>query len=467
MGHKQTSHEERGHLRLVVDNDGGSSRDRPRVHVSQNDELAEAEVISAMLMNAEGRAVAKHMLTPQCFYHDDLRHIFIAIVSCDDDGALGQPEDAVVTVVGWLRDREVIQRVGGARRIGELLDSVPATAQVERLCRRLIDLRRLRRVAKLVHRVGAEVYTREASHDPQKWLQDVASAFQHIADDAPEVEIATAGSAVEDADAWVMRAHSGDKSALGLELPLKELQKKTTGLYLGETLVITAKTGGGKTLLAGTISKHVAKETMFAAGWWSLEMPKRQLISRMACADAEVSAHALRAGRLNDEDLLKYRMALHELKALPLFFDEHRPRRGWRTVESVLSTMNRYKQSCEQKLGRPLGLMVLDFVQLLDCSGVASRRANREQQLNLASYLLVREAERLGIALILLCQTNEDGQIREAKSVSHHAHAWWRLTISKDRFKNWNGSTQIQKARHGGTGKVDFGYDPQSVRFHD
>ena len=196
-------------------------------------------------------------------------------------------------------------------------------------------------------------------------------------------------------------------------------------------------------------------------------MPKKQLVSRMACSDSEVSAYALRAGRLNAKDLLSYRAALADLKDLPLFFDEFRPRRGWRTVESILSTMNRYVQTCERVMGRPLGLMVLDFIQKLDCSGVVSRRANRELQLNVASDMLVREAERLGIALVILCQTNEDGQIRESKAVTHHVHAWWKLEISKDRFKNWHGQISIPKARHGSTGNVEFNYDPQSVRFFD
>lgn len=433
-----------------------------------HDPLVESEVVSACLTSADARSVARHLLSADDFHLDDLRLIWGALVACDDEGELAgaSGEDAVVLVAQRLRADELIYRAGGARRLGEVLGAAPARAQHDRLCRKLVDLRRLRQALAIVHQLANDGYTAVATHDPQRWLQEAASALQSVADDAPAVGVGTADTAALEAVEWARRAHAGDRAVLGLRLPWREVQNKTEGLFFGETLVLTARTGGGKTLCSGEIAQYVAEHSRHAAGVWSLEMPKRQLMSRMGVARARISAHALRGGRLSDDSLVAYEAALEELRKMPLFFDEHRPRMGWRSVTSILATMSRYRQMCPRKFGRPLGVMVLDFVQKIDFSDVAPKKS-REYQMNMGSDLLVREAERQNIALVMLCQTNEDGQIRESKAVAHHAHSHWHLEITRQRGGEWRATIQIRKARHGSTGRVDVGYDPVSVRFFD
>lgn len=458
------------YLRLVVDNDGGSSRDRPRGgRVPPNDIEAEAVILSGMMFSAAQRAIALWSLTPESFYSDNHRLIFGAIKALDEAGELEgeQHEGAVVQVASWLRKRELIQRAGGANYLGELLNA-PATGRMETLCRTVADLHRLRRAIAIVQKAAAEGYGPEALANPERWVRDVGAALTVIADDSIHTAAGGAKEAAAEAYIHTQKAHDPeDVTARGLEIPIAAIQKHTSGLYLGETLAITARSGGGKTLLAGQLIEAVAAGGDFAAGMWSLEMPKRQIVSRLAIARARLSAHAHRAGRLPPDELAEYNAALDELAALPMFFDEHKPRMGWRTVESILSTMRRYHLEAPKRYGKPLGLMVLDFVQKLDCSGVADGRATREYQLNIASDMLVRTAEEIGIALVLLCQTNDDGAIRESKAVTHHVHSWWKLTTRKEAVGEWYGEIDIPKARHGGVGSVPFAFDPRSPRFHD
>lgn len=454
------------HLRLV--GDGGTSSDRP-VRIPPNDLASEAVLLGSMIMDRRHRATIRHMVTADTLYGADNRIVYRAVCELDDRNELdGDPDVAIVVLAGHLRDRQLIQRAGGARRLGELVSATAATSQVETLCRRVIDSQRLRRAIQATALANSEAYGAVAHADPQGWLQDVATALQQISDDGQSAGIATANDAVAEAVAHVERSHADDGAAeRGMDLPWLEMTAQTCGLFLGESVAVTAKTGGGKSLLAGHVAEYVAETSGRAVGIWSLEMPRRQLISRMAVSRSCVSAHALRQGRLNESEMVRYRMALDELRSLPLFFDEWRPRRGWRTVESILATMARYAQQCPAQFGKPLGLMILDFIQKLDCSGVADRRASRENQLNIASDMIVREAERLNIALIMLGQTNEDGDIREAKSIAHHCHAWWKLEIKKQRAGNWTGEIHIAKQRHGAGGRVSFGFDPHCIRFHD
>lgn len=456
------------HLRLVQ-GDGGTSRDRhERGRVPPNDLAGERVILAGMMTSKAQRATASYMLKPESFYGDNHRLIFEAIRSLDDAGTFDSSDDVpVVLVAGWLRDRELIERAGRVAYLGELVGEVPMVVQFEEVCVRVVNLARLRRAVSALQRAAAEGYGTDAARDPERFLQVALQALEAIVDDTPAAEIATAEDACIEEVAHVTKAHADDGHALrGLRLPLRELHIKTGGIFLGESTCITAATGGGKTLLAGTVAEFIAEHSMYAAGIWSLEMPKRQLVSRMALARSRVNAYAYRGGRLNDVDLAAYNLALQKIRDLPLFFDEHVPRRGWRTIESILSSLHRYAARVPEKLGKPLGLMVLDFMQKVDCSGLAPKKS-REYQLNIASDMLVRALERLNVAGIILCQTNEDGQIRESKAVAHHCHGWWKLEIGKNRAGEHTGTVRLGKARHGGKGIVSFPFDAPCVRFHD
>jgi replicative DNA helicase len=355
--------------------------------------------------------------------------------------------------------------------------SPSSVALYEAACRKLMHLSRLRVLGTALRVASAEVFDagRLASND-YDWPRDVWSRIGAIVEDLPSEGWTTAAEASAQAMEHTRRAHDHTiLGARGLTLPWPTLQKHTGGLFLGETYVITAETGGGKTLLAGELAAHIAETSGFAAGVWSLEMPPGQLMSRLAVRRARINATDHRNGVLDAEAQSKHLGAMSQLAQLPMFFDGKRPRTGQRSITSILATMQHYARKAPMPVdkggyGRPLGVMVLDYAQKVDMSAAAPHE-NREQQLNRGSDMLKRAAEELNVALVLICQENKEGKIRDAAAVEFHIENRWRLKINARPSANpmdrglHPATIDIGKARHGAKGRVPMWFDPHSVGF--
>ena len=144
----------------------------------------------------------------------------------------------------------------------------------------------------------------------------------------------------------------------------------TGGLHSGELIILAARPSMGKTAFALNIAWHVATRLFQPVAIFSLEMSQESLLTRMLCAAARVDSQRFRTGYLNEQERQKLRAAAHQMVEAPIFIDD--------TAGANLMDMHAKLRRLQQS-GQKLGLVVVDYLQLMSSKG---RIENRNQEVS-------------------------------------------------------------------------------------
>ena len=194
------------------------------------------------------------------------------------------------------------------------------------------------------------------------------------------------------------------KGALsGISTGFYDLDKKTTGLHGSELIVLAARPGMGKTALALNIATHVAIKENLPVAIFSLEMPKEQLANRILSSEAMVDSNKIRTGKLEDSDWAKIAESLGTLSDANIYIDN--------TVD--ISSMEIRARCRKLKLEKGLGLVVVDYLQLIQGNG--RRNGSRENEISEISRSLKLLARELNVPVIALSQLSRGAEKREDK----------------------------------------------------
>lgn len=440
---------------------------------------AEAVVLSAILLSHDALAEVADFLKPEHFYSDANGRIYDAMLSLD---AAGTPVD-VSTVASYLRDREQLGGIGGPGYLAQLADATPAVAHVPAHARVVFEKWRMRAFIATCQRFAAEGYGDVG--DTQRWLDEAESEVFALATPA------TAQSTTVDLrDAlrttfqqMVAAAERGDH-VTGLATGLTKLDEQTSGLHPGDLIVVAARPGMGKTAFLLNVAVNVAAPRVRkvdgaelqvpgdAVAVFSLEMPREQIALRMACSEARVDLRKARGGHLQIDDWRRMTEASTFLASLPIKIDDA-------SGQSLLSVRAKARriQAEERRAGRKLGLIVIDYLQLLDMGDAG---ANRDQQIGDTTRGLKRLAKELEVPVILLSQVNRKveersdkrpvlSDLRESGNIEADADAV--VFVYRDEYYNPESKAKgiaeliIGKQRNGPPGRVHVRFDAACTRF--
>jgi len=426
-----------------------NEREPPTVagRVPPNDLDAEAVVLSAVMLGGVktfGRV--SDVLSEDSFFSDPNKAIWRAIAAVAADGT---PIDTL-TVAHWLRNREQIQRIGGATYLGQIVDATPAVANVvahahavQRLCLR-------RRVIATCQRYAAEGYG-DIGND-QSWVDSAARDLRHLAERSANLA-ASAISVGRSANQAAAEVHDRIERGqlMGTSTGIEPLDDETAGVHGGDFTVLSAKTGGGKTALACALSVNIADawhqsegKRGGGVGFVSLEMPHKQLSTRMACSLGRVNWHAVRLGHATNDDYGKIVAGAELLRDLPITIDDRKPA----TIADVCARARRMRDDFAKR-GIPMRLFVIDYVQKIIGKDEVDRNATRERELARVAEMLVALAEELDTCVMGLAQLTDDGLVRDCRAIVHEACGWWDLSIEAQKRKGPRVATvRIKKQRH-------------------
>jgi replicative DNA helicase len=457
--------------------------------VPPNDLGAEAAVLSAVLLSRDALDKVQPILSPEHFYADANRKIFEAFA---DLSSVGRPID-ILTVRSWLADRELLQRVGGATYLAQMLDSVPAVANVDDYARRVKEKWRMRQLIAACQRITAEGYGTVES--VQAFIDQAEQAVYDIARTPEASTVHPIKEVIQTTFVRLTQAlHRGNRIT-GTPTGFSGIDRLTGGLNGGDLVIVAARPGMGKTSLVLNMAVNVAlpklvesvrvdddgsggnvrQEPGSGVAVFSLEMPREQLASRMLCSEARVDVAKLRLGFLDENDWSRLTKAAGELAKLPIWVDDTSDL----NVLELRAKVRRI-QAMQDQSGTTLGLVMIDYLQLMSGN---QKVTSREQQISEISRNLKKLAKDLNVPVIALSQLNRAVETRNTKdkrpqlsdlreSGAIEQDADMILFIYRDDYYNQEDPSVaglaeliVAKQRNGPTGRVKVRFTKSCTRF--
>jgi replicative DNA helicase len=354
---------------------------------------AEQGVLGCVLLSPNecmGVCIEKFKAGALVFY--DLRHqtIFSALAEMYD---ARQPID-LITLQQQLKDRQLLEQVGGLPYLSTLPDMVPSSANLTYYVEIVLEKFLLRTMILTCTDVVGRVYDYEG--DVDALLDEVERDILRISETRVQGQTATIKDLVKKAINTIEDFHQRQGVLTGVGTGFADLDKMTSGLHGGEMVVIAARPSMGKTSLAMNIAEHVAIELRLGVGVFSLEMTSESLVLRMLCSRSRVNLRSVREGFLAERDFPKLTGAAGKLANAPLFIDD----------SSGLSILQLRAKARRMHQQYGVKLFVIDYLQLLHST---SRRAeNRQQEIADISNGIKALAKELNVPVIVLSQLNRE-----------------------------------------------------------
>lgn len=422
---------------------------------------AEQAVLGCMLLDSDIIPAVTELIRSEDFYRDDHREICEAII---DLAEMAKPVD-IITVSEQLQLRGALDNVGGLDYLTGIANGVPTTSNARHYARIVGEKSLLRKLIKAASDISAMSY--EASEEAvyvldkaEKSIFDIlqkrnTQGFTHIKD----VLLETFNRLEE--------LYNSKSFITGIPTGFTDLDEKTAGLQNSDLVLIAARPGMGKTAIALNIAQYAAVRKHVPVAIFNLEMSKDQLVNRMLCSEVMVDSHRMRTGKLEDNDWNKIAQALAPLSEAPIYIDD----------TPGISVMDIRSKCRRLKLEKNLGLVVIDYLQLMQGRG---RSENRQQEVSEISRSLKILAKELNVPVVTMSQLSRGPEsrtdhrpmlsdLRESGAIEQDADIVMFLYrddyYNPDTEKKNIAEVIIAKHRNGSTGTIELRWFGQYTKF--
>ena len=363
---------------------------------------AEQSLLGGLLIDNEALDKVADIVSVKDFYRQDHQIIYQHIHRLIERS---QPAD-IVTVGESLESNSELNTVGGLEYLGLLAESTPTAANI----RGYAQIIRERSIMRSLVEVGTDIVDNALSpqgRDAQQLLDESESKIFQIAEAGKNDRIGFTDikdllpQVAERIDQLFQRDNPSDVT--GIPTGYKDLDMMTSGLQPGDLIIIAGRPSMGKTSLALNICEYVAIDTGLPSAVFSMEMASTQLVSRLIGSVGKLNQHKMRTGQLDDNDWEKLSYALGQLNEAPIFIDEGSALNPY----EVRARARRLHKQC----GR-LGLIVIDYLQLMGSAGSTENRATEISEISRSLKALAKE---LNVPVIALSQLNRSVEQRPDK----------------------------------------------------
>ena len=362
---------------------------------------AEQAVLGGLLLDASAWFNVSDVVQTEDFYRPDHRTIFDAIRAL----ATNQKATDAVTVSEHLERHGQLTDVGGLAYLGTLARDTPTAANVRAYAEIVHERSLLRQLIKTGTEIAASAYNtdgetaRDLVDKAEQGVFAIAEAGARAGGGARSVaEMLPA--VIDQIDEW----HSNPGAMRGLATGFADFDKMTGGLRPGDLVIIAGRPSMGKSTLAVNMAEYAAVNPSIRApvAIFSLEMPSEQIITRMLASIGGVPLGSLRSGRIADEDWARITSATSQLSEAKIFIDE----------TPALTPTDLRARARRLKREHGLGLVVVDYLQLMQVPGSRENRATEIAEISRSLKVLAKE---LAVPVIALSQLNRGVESREHK----------------------------------------------------
>ena len=357
---------------------------------------AEQGVLGSMLISPrETIAECVEKINEEYFYVPAHRTIYDVLV---DLWNTRQGID-LITFTQVLRDRNLLDSVGGAAFVTNLFTFVPTAANVQYYLEIVRDKYILRQIISAATESVRRAY--EEQEEVDSLLDEVEQKIFDVGEDRFKGQMLSMKDHAMQAIETIERLYERKGSITGISTGFVEFDRMTSGLHPSEMVVIAARPSMGKTALAMNIAEYVAINEKLAVGVFSLEMSSQQLVQRMLCSRARVNLQRVRDGFLGERDFPSLTAAASKLAEARMFIDD----------SASLSILELRAKARRLKAQQDVSLIIVDYLQLLRST---TRRAqdNRQLEISEISAGLKALAKDLKIPVIVVAQLNRQPEQR-------------------------------------------------------
>lgn len=429
--------------------------------IMPNNLEAEQSVIGSMIMDREAIIVASETLHREDFYHQQYGVLFEEMVELFNEE---QPVD-VVTLQNRLREKDVPAELSSMEFVGELVTSVPTSANIKYYANIVREKAMLRRLIKVNEEIANQCYLdRDSVEDI---MAETEKQIFNLLQNRGGEDFVPIKQIVIQALEKIEMASKQKGNVTGIATGFVDLDYRMSGLQPSDLVLVAARPSMGKTAFVLNIAQYVAFHSNLATAIFSLEMSKEQLVNRLFALEARVDAQLLRSGNLADSDWEKLIEGAGTIGKSKLIIDDT----PGISISELRSKCRKYK------LEQDLKLVIIDYLQLMSGSG---RSDSRQQEISDISRSLKGLARELNVPVIALSQLSRQveqrpdhrpmlSDLRESGAIEQDADVV--MFIYRDDYYNKDTENKniaeiiIAKQRNGPIGTVNLVWLPQYTKF--
>ncbi len=488
---------------MMIDNP--ATQDEPQATSLPSNVAAEAAFLGAVLIDNRVAEDLPVRLEPKHFFEPVHARLFDRVLILLQRGVV-----TPVTLKPFFEADEGLKSLGGMGYLAKLTGDGAGLFGARELAEQIYDLALLRELVAVGRELVVNALDTSAAIDPMAQIEDAEKALYTVAEGrSAGGEAQSFASATKTAIDSIEKALNSGGHISGVTTGLTSVNEKIGGLHNSDLLILAGRPGMGKTSLATNIAFNAAarlqrdmadgidpaKSVGAGVAFFSLEMSADQLATRILAEQSGISSESLRMGRISRDDFNRLFSASVRLETLPLYIDD----------TPALSIAALRSRARRLKRNKNIGLIIIDYLQLLQGSGRASD--NRVNEISEISRGLKTLAKELNVPVIALSQLSraveqrEDkrpqlSDLRESGSIEqdadmvlfvyredyyvaakepkspegaddpkiHEAHQKW-----VEEMERVFGTAEliVAKQRHGATGKVRLRFESRITRFSD
>ncbi len=423
---------------------------------------AEKSLLGAVLIDEETLADISEHVTAKDFYEKTHGIIYGAMMRLYERH---KPVD-LLTLTDELKRKKELDLVGGSAYLTDLTNYVPTAAHAEAYAELVAQKAVRRRLIRASGEISELGYDEETT--TQELLEKAEAELFSVSDQSLKQDLVSIETILTESFDRMEELHRNKGSLRGVRTGYRDLDNMTAGLQRSDLIILAARPAMGKTTLVTNLAYNVATVAKQPVLFFSLEMSKEQLVDRMLADASGVDAWNIRTGNLSDEDFGKLSEAMGELAEAPIFIDDT-------PGLSVLEMRTKARRAMHEN---PLGLVIVDYLQLMQGSGRDG--GNRVQEVSEISRGLKLIARELNVPVIALSQLSRSvesrspqipqlADLRESGSIEQDADIV--MFIYREAYYNPETEREnitdliIAKHRNGPTGKVELYFHPERLRF--
>ena len=431
---------------------------------------AEISVLAGILLDPEAMVRIEEIVDEAMFFREGHRVLFRTMRQLQEKRTAIDP----VTVGDHLHTTGELERAGGMEYLALLIDAVPTAANVQYHARIVRDKALLRRL------IDASTQTIQDIYEPgDRSVDDLVDAAEarmfQVAETNDRGGFVWIKDLLWDAFERIEKIQASNGGLTGVPSGFQSLDHMTTGLQDGDLVIVAGRPAMGKTSWVLNVAQNAAIRHKVPAAVFSLEMSKEQVVYRLLCAEARVDSGDLRRGRLSPADYQRIGTAGARLNTAPIWIDDS----PGGTVLEMRAKARRLKAEGN------LGLLVIDYLQLMEGKG---RVESRQQEVTQISRGLKALARELSIPVIALSQLSRGPEqrvdhrpqlsdLRDSGSIEQDADLvmflyrpeYYSSSGMDEDGNSLDGKAEliVSKQRNGPTGKIHLHFNKQYTRFDE
>ena len=303
-----------------------------------------------------------------------------------------------ITVANELMKFSELEACDGLSYLVSLDDGLPQIPNLDSYIRIVKDKAVLRRIIFASQNMMNRCLMGE--EEPGEILAGAEETLLKLGEARVKTGLVTPHQILQDYEGGINAFLDPSKRIKGISTGFTKLDEMTGGMHGGDLFIIAARPSMGKTALALNIAQHVALKLKQTCAIFSLEMSKESLLTRMLCATARVDSQRFRAGYLTQEERRKLNHGLHELAEAPLYIDD----------SPGLHLMDMHAKLRRLGAERKLGLVIVDYLQLMSGRG---RFENRNQEVSALSRGMKLLGKEMNVPMMVLSQLSRAVETRQ------------------------------------------------------